>query len=136
MAITSTEIQVEWATADSKSVGAGNTELSDSAAIEAAAFIASVTLKADNNGTPSSDGQVTFEISYTTGDPDVDPDSADEYDTALHTTFLATLDTYLEDPAIKTVPINAAVNAVKIQAVNLAATDGITVSAQILTKEG
>lgn len=137
MAISRSTQQVTWASANSVSVAIGGATNSDIVTLAAATFAAAVTLKADNAGAPASGDTVDFYILRSTGDPDADPDTADEYDSndTLHPVFLKRLDTNTTDPAVATIELPIAAQKVKIRAVNNAASS-VTVSAQIETVEG
>jgi len=134
MAITVTEVQVEWAAADSKSVADGAQELSDAFVINQACFQATIELKADNDGTPASGDTVDFYLNATLGDPD--GAGASEYGTTTQDIHLATLDTNADDPAICTVQIPIPLVGGKIYADNNSAGRAITVSACILEQRG
>lgn len=133
MAITHNEVQVQWSAANSKSISSGSNSTSDAVAIDATAIGATITLKADNDGTPASGDTVDFFILYCNGDPD--GTGSDEYDSVEHATFLARLNTYStdtpgEDPAQITVPIDSnAETGFKVYAVNNSGGRAITVSA-------
>jgi len=132
MAITRTENQVTWPTAaDSKSVAAGGNETSEEFNLDATCVSAQITLKADNSVAPAADDQIDFWLIQTSGDPD--GAGADEFDTVKHVKHLARLDTNLEDPAIKTVPLPIPQKGGKIYAegVTSGSTNAITVSATI-----
>jgi len=88
----------------------------------------SVTVKADNGGTPASGDVVEVRILYTNGDTDAEADSADEYDDPDSVPPVL-LDTYQTDPAVVTLPLMVA-KAYKVHAVSQAASNSITVSAQ------
>ncbi len=120
--------------ADTDSIAAGGNETSDVFTLDATCIAAQIQLKADNSTTPASDDQIDFYLLQTSGDPDVDPDSADEYDTTAHARFLARLDTNEEDPAIITVPIPVPQAHCKIYATGAdsGTTNAITVSAQLV----
>lgn len=128
MAIAKSQTQVEWSTNDTVSVGSGSNSTSDAVSISNTAVAGSLQIKADNAGTPTSGDEVSIKILYTNGDPDVDPDSADEYDTPAHALPIV-LDTNAEDPAIKTIAINTSAKGFKVYADNQAASS-VTVSAQ------
>lgn len=127
MAVTHTEIQVTWSASNSVSVSAASAQTSDIETFDTTAVDAMITLKADNNGTPANGDTVDFYVLYSTGDPD--GASTDEFDTATQGTFLCTLNTAVDDPAIKTVPLRTAASEFKVYAVNNAASNAITVSA-------
>ncbi|MHA2377344.1 MAG: hypothetical protein ACXAB9_14385 [Candidatus Thorarchaeota archaeon] len=136
MTVAQNQLQIEWSTADSVSVSSGSSQTSDAKDFSDTAFDALVTLKADNGGTPASGDTVDFYALLSCGDPDADPDSADEFPNDENDAlFLARLDTNANDPAIATVPIPIA-EAVKIYAYNNAGSNSITVSACILEKTG
>lgn len=131
MAISKNRQQIEWSSSDSTSVSSGSTATSDAVTPSATVFRGSVQIKADNGGTPASGDTLDVYILYTTGDPDADPDSSDEYDTAAHGEYLFELDTNAEDPAIKTAEINVACKGFKIYVENNASSNSITASAQL-----
>lgn len=128
MAISKSQTQVEWSSSASSTITSGNNDTSDVVAISDDAVHGSVQIKADNQGTPTSGDEVEIRILYTLGDPDADPDSADEYDTVEHALPIL-LDTNSEDPAIKTVAIDVAAKSFKVYADNQAASS-VIVSAQ------
>lgn len=130
MAITKNEIQVEWSTADTISVSSGGNQTSDVVTLSAAAFDASLQIKADNAGTPASGDIITGYVLYSYGDPDVDPDSADEFDTIGHAIPFE-LDTNSEDPVIRSIKIDPAAVSLKLYVANGASSNSITVSAQV-----
>lgn len=134
MAIAKTQTQVEWASADTKAVTTGSNATSDAVAIADNAIAGSLTIKADHSGSPASGDEILAYVLYTTGDPDVDPDSADEYDTPGHVLPIV-LDTNTEDPAIKTIPIDPAATGFKLRVENDGAST-ITVSAQYSQQTG
>jgi hypothetical protein len=98
MAIAQNELQVTWSAANSKSVATATSETSDAEAVSSNAISISFELKADHSTTPGADDTVDFYLLPTLGDPD--GASTDEYATAGHAVFLATLDTNTDDPAI------------------------------------
>ena len=134
MAITKAETQIVWSAANNLSISAGSTGTSDAFTFDATSFNATITLKADNNGTPTSGDKVDFYLLYTNGDPD--GTSSDEYDSATQGTWLATLDTNTNDPAQTTVAINPSAKGGKIYAKNNAGSNGITVSATMYETKG
>jgi hypothetical protein len=134
MAITKAETQIVWSAANNLSVSAGSTGTSDAFTFDATSFNATITLKADNNGTPASGDKVDFYLLYTNGDPD--GTSSDEYDSATQGTWLATLDTNTNDPAQTTVSVNPSAKGGKIYAKNNAGSNGITVSATMYETKG
>lgn len=130
MAVTKSLVQVTWSAANNQSVTAAGTATSDAFTFDATSFNAMIQLKADNNGTPASGDKVEFYLLYTAGDPD-GAEVADEYDTTLQGTLLAVLDTFANDPALATVAVNPSAKGGKVYAANKAASNGITVSAQL-----
>jgi len=133
MAVANNEIQVQWDSgSNSKSVTAAGTATSDAFSFSATAVDAQVTLKADNASTPASGDTIEFYLLATCGDPD--GASTDEYpvdsDDGI---LLAVLDTYANDPAVKTVGCPVAKGG-KLHARSTASSNAITVSACINEK--
>ena len=134
MAITKSETQIQWSAANNVSIAASGNATSDAFAFDATSFLAMITLKADNNGTPASGDSVTCYLLYTNGDPD--GTGADEYDTTTQGTLLALLDTNTSDPAQTTVEVCPSAKGGKIYAVNNNASRAITVSATMYETKG
>lgn len=134
MAISKSQTQVEWSGADTKSVSSSGNATSDAVVIADTAIAGSLTIKADHSGSPASGDEILAGILYTTGDPDVDPDSADEYDTPGHALPIV-LDTNTENPAIKTIPVDTSATGFKLFVENDGASS-ITVSAQYSEQTG
>jgi hypothetical protein len=134
MAVGNNELQVLWGEAASKSVAAAATEISDAISFSATTIAATVTLKADNAGTPSSGDTVDVYALLSAGDPDGASDA--EFPAVKeHGLFLFRLNTYGSgfDPAVATTPLTVGV-AVKLLAVSNAASNAIVVSACINEK--
>lgn len=131
MAVSKTERQIKWATANTKSVTAGGNATSDAiGAIVAAEVENTQTVKADNAGTPADGDTIDVYLVQTAGDPDADPDSANEYPDTNHLIFLGQLDTFTSDPAIKTVSFpTVGIEDYKLYVESNAASNSITVSA-------
>lgn len=129
MTMTRSEIQITWAAATSKSVSNGSADTSDEFAFATGAIQASISCKADNDGTPASGDEVEFFLLLTCGDPD--GAGADEYDSVNHGLFVGLADTNTDDPAQFTVSIPASAKGGKLRAVNKSAGRAITVSACI-----
>jgi len=134
MTITKSETQIQWSAANNLSIALSSTGTSDAFTFDGTSFLATITLKADNNTTPSSGDTVTFYLLYTNGDPD--GTGADEYDTTTQGTLLALLDTNTSDPAQVTVAVNPSAKGGKIYAVNNSSTHAITVSATLYETKG
>lgn len=134
MAIRKTQTQVQWAGANSISVASGAGQTSDAVAIADKAIAGSVTIKAKHSAAPVSGDEVRAYVLYTVGDPDADPEAADEYDTHQHA-LPVVLDLNTEDPAQKTVQIDTAATGLKIRVVNDGAA-AVTVSAQYSEQTG
>lgn len=128
MAIAKAQTQVQWAGANLLSVLSGGNGTSDAVPIADAAIAGSLTIKADNDGVPAAGDVLSVYILYSTGDPDADPDAADEYDTYQHVLPIE-LNTFTEDPAIKTIPIDPAATKFQLHVRNAAAS-AVTISAQ------
>lgn len=124
--------------ANSKSVSAGGTATSDALTIPADVVQIAIESKADNDGTPASGDTITMRLLATLGDPDADPDSADEYATSNATSPLCVLDTFGADPSINVAGVSIVPSAIKLHATNASAGRAITVSAQAyyLKKDG
>ena len=133
MAITHATVSVQWAGADSVSVTAGSSQTSTEFNIDDTCVAAAISIKADNSTTPASDDIIYFWLLQTSGDPDADPESADEFDTTGHALLLAVLDTSDEDPAIRTVSLPLPQKGCKLYAEGATAgsTNAVTVSARI-----
>lgn len=118
--------------ADSKSVTSGSNATSDEVSVDADAIMASLVIKADNAGTPASGDTLDVSLLANVGDPDADPDSADEFTSTGHGLHLTRLDTNTDDPAISyNVPLPLPLKGFKLYAENNAASNSITVSAQM-----
>jgi len=135
MTVSASELQVTWDTGnnDSGAIASGGNDLSDAMSFAATAFVASVQIEAQNNGTPAAGDTMDFFIVYTNGD--VAGAGSDTYDTVEHAVFLATLDTNTENNARRTVPIMAASKAFKVYAINNAASNTITAAATVYEKK-
>ena len=134
MAVSKSGTQITWSASNSVSVSNGGNQTSDAVSLASTSFLASVTFKADNAGTPASGDTLDCHILYTTGDPD--GASSDEYDTPSGQTLVAVLDTNEDDPAQITVPINAAAKGFKVYVENNAASNNITASAELYEVSG
>jgi len=138
MAITQTLTRVTWTNTPTSDddVGANSAVSSDVITLAASCVAAQIQLKADNSSaTPAADDYINFYVLQSSGDVDVEPDSADDYDTVNHAIFLARLDTSVEDPALVTVPFPLPQKNFKIYAQGDHAdttTNTITVSAQVI----
>lgn len=134
MAVAKNEIQIKWSSTNSVSVSAGGSQISDAATLSATAFRALVQVKADNAGTPASGDTLDVYALYSAGDPDADPDSADEFDTQPGI-WLGRLDTYATtggaDPALGSWEIFPMAKSIKIRVVNNSGGRSMTVSAQV-----
>jgi len=130
MPITKQSKQVLWAGATSASVAAGAATNSDALAIGQDAIGAIVQIKAVHSGTPAGGDTVDIFALYTAGDPDADPDVADEYDTALHGEHIARLDLASDSPAITTAALDHLAKGVTLRAVNNGAA-AVTIYAQV-----
>lgn len=121
--------------ANSKSIAAAGNATSDLITPDADAVAANLIVKADNDGTPAADDDIEVYILSSTGDPDADPDSVDEFTTTGHARIRAVLETDVEDPAISdviSVPLPITGGGLKVYCKNLSAGRAITVSGQIV----
>jgi len=125
------EIQIEWTGAASVSVGPGANVTSDVFTFSTNGSFAHIQLKAENEGVPAPGDTVDYLLLLTGGDPD--GAGADEYDKFGHALPLGTLDTNVENAALRTVNCPM-VKGGKLYAVNNSAGRDIIVSACILEK--
>ena len=117
--------------ANSKSISAGGNATSDEFNPPATAVEGMLIVKADNDGTVD-DEVVNVKLLASTGDPDADPDSTDEFTTSGHAQTICSLDTTVEDPAIsKPITLPATASGYKLYAANAGSTRAVTVSAQV-----
>lgn len=138
MALTRTESQITWSSADSITLSAATASTSDAFTFDATDGAASIQVDANNAGTPASGDILNVRIAWTTGD--VLGDTADDYDTSEHAQLLMVLDTYGtntpgEDPARKTVDIPTSAKGFKlvVDSPN-AATRNMVVRARVTTQ--
>ena len=133
MAITRGENKVTWSASNSVSVTANSSQTSDIVTIDATTISARITLKVN---AASGDQPMLFWLLESSGDPD--GASTDEYSTSAHGTFLASLDTSVNNPAIKTVNLPLLQKGLKIYADGITASTSIniTVSATITEQKG
>ena len=133
MAITRNQTSVSWPTSVySKSVAAAGFQTSELVTLDATCVDAAITLKADNNSTPASGDTVDFYWAASTGDPDADADSTDEYPTDADNMLpLGTIDTNDTDADKLTVNLPPVPQNGYVYAKNNASSNGITVSAKI-----
>jgi hypothetical protein len=132
MALANNEIQIQWSGANSVSVSAGGNQTSDTFSFSQTAIDAMITLKADNAGTPASGDTVEFYLLATCGDPD--GSGSDEF--PLNNSdgiLLAVLDTYANDPTVRTVACPIAKGG-KLFAKNYSSGRAIAVSACVNEK--
>ena len=111
MALSYNESQVTWSSAASVSLNSASRFDSDAVTLNAGDLAGSVSLSADNAGSPASGDVVNVYVKWSNGD--LLGDSGDDYDTDEHAEFLCQLDTYAtntpgEDPARITVPLSVA----------------------------
>ena len=129
MAVTHNEVDLTWDTGSAtNSLAASTGESSDVLTLNATCVGASITIKADNAGTPASGDTLDCYARYSCGDPD--GDSTDEHDTIGHAVYLGTIDTNSEDPGILTVPLNPNVISLQLYTYNNGASS-MTVSAVV-----
>ena len=131
MAITRTETQVTWSAANSATCGADTSTLSDVVSLDATCWEAQVSLKASNTTTAATDDQIYIWLLQSSGDPD--GTGTAEYDTNLHGLLLGVLDTFKEQPAIKTAQIPLPQENLKFfaEGTSTGSTNAIVVSATI-----
>lgn len=131
MALSPNKVQVKWSTSNSVSVSAGGTQTSDEVLVSETSVSRELMIKVDNGGTPAPGDTIEIRLLMNAGDPDADPDSADEFGTSGNADVLAVLDTNAEDPVIYgPVPVPFG-ESFKVHATSNAASNSITVSAQM-----
>lgn len=131
MAVSRSEVQVQWSSSDSVSVTAAGNQTSDAATLQSSLLGGSVQLKADNAGTPSDGDTIDFYLLPTLGDPD--GSGSDEYPAGDdHGIYLGTIDTYAQDGDNLVVALPVLCKSAKIYAKSNASSNAITVSACIL----
>lgn len=134
MAITRTETQVTWPTAQNSATITGNSgnpvnQLSEEVTLDDTCVSAIITMKADHTATPQAGDNVVFYAMATAGDPD--GASTDEFpSTEPEGIFLAYLDVGANDPSVVTAVLPP-FKKLKILAVSRVY-NNVTVSATIL----
>jgi len=132
MALANNEIQIQWSSANNASVSAGGNQTSDAFSFSQTAIDAMITLKADNAGTPAGGDMVEFYLLATCGDPD--GAGSDEFPPNNNDgILLAALDTYANNPSIRTVACPIAKGG-KLFAKNCSSGRAVTVSACVNEK--
>jgi hypothetical protein len=134
MTISTVEHKIYWTASQTSSISSGGNKTSDTASFTSTLIDLSISLKADNDGTPATGDTVDCYFLPTLGDPD--GSGTAEYTTTGHGIFLARLDTITEDPAITVVRLNPTVQAMRLYCVNNSSGRAITVSATMYEKLG
>ena len=135
MAITRNQTQVTWSAASTLSVTSATEVVSDVITLDDTCVALSITLSADNAGTPASGDTAVWRIQWSNGD--VLANTGDDYDTSEHAQFLAQLDTFAtntpgEDPARMTVTVTPVSKKFKLACTCAnAATRNVTIAARI-----
>ena len=109
MASSINEQQILWASASSTTLNTASRVDSDAVVLNVEDWDASLSISADNAGTPASGDTVDVYVKWSNGD--LLGDTGNDYDTDEHAQFVCRLDTYSantpgEDPARRTVPLN------------------------------
>lgn len=123
--------------ANSKSIAFGNDATSDLIMPDADAVSAQLMVKAKNDGAPAAGDDIGVHLLISTGDPDADPDTTNEFTTVGHADVKATLETDVEDPAISnaiSIPLPMT-GGYKVYCKNLSAGRAITVSGQVVEQD-
>ena len=131
MPLSRNETKVLFSSANSVSISAAGSNVSDAVSLDTTCVDAAITVKADNAGTPAAGDTVDVYVLLSAGDPD-GAAVADEFASAdgVHSQFLCQLDTNTSNPAIITAPYQAVPQAGKLYAVNNGASP-VTFSAVI-----
>jgi hypothetical protein len=136
MAITTT--QVLWSSAATLTVSSATEVVSDVIDFSSYALGQPISfqLNANNSTTPVAGDTAVWRIRWTNGDVENDGAGDDDYDTAEHAEYLATLDTVVgntpgEDPAIRTYGCSIAGKKAQLGCICVnAGTRSITISAR------
>lgn len=135
MALTQQRLQVTFAAANSVSVASGGgSQESDTITLDPTCINASATIKADSAaGTPTATDILYVYYNGSCGDPDAEPDVADEFaGVPANMRLIGVIDCSDEDPGVKTVYLPASPKTAKIMAVTKSdSTAAITFSMQI-----
>lgn len=135
MAITRNQTQVTWSSASTLSVTSATEVVSDVITLDDTCVALSITLSADNAGTPASGDTAVWRIQWSNGD--VLANTGDDYDTSEHAQFLVQLDTFAtntpgEDPARMSVPVSPTSKKFRLACTCVnAATRNVTIAARI-----
>lgn len=131
MALTKPRKKVLFGAANSVVITTGSNNISDLITTDDTCIEASITLKADNAGTPVLGDTVDVYILKSSGDPD-GAAVADEFASAdlSHATFLGQIDTFVTDPGIIDIPFPVVPANSKLYAINNSA-GSVTFSAVI-----
>lgn len=128
------ETQVLFSTAVTGSCATSSNLTSDTITFDVDTVMAQVSVKVDFSATPAAGDVMDIYLKRTSGDPDADPDSADEYDSDLMGLPIMSIDGTVSDPGVMTRDIPVATVTGKLFFVNQSATNSATVSAQIAGK--
>ena len=135
MAITRAQTDVTWDTGSySNSLAAATGEASDVTSLNATCIQASITVKADNNGTPAAGDTLEVWLLASAGDPDAASPGTIEYPTDRDDgQFIGLMDVSAasKDPVRSTFPLPVVPYRFKIYCYNNASSNGITHSAVI-----
>lgn len=137
MASSRNETGITWSSAAYIDITSGSNATSDAFAFNVEDWDASLTLYADNQGTPASGDTLDVYVEWTSGS--VDGSAGDDYDTAKGAKWVARLNTYStdadgEDPQQKTIELsNVAAKGLKVYAKNNSGGRTIRLRAEIST---
>ena len=110
MGLGRTEQQITWSAANTKTLSAATRSDSDEVVIDSTCVAISLSIRVDNQGTPTAGDVLNCYIKWSNGDLDAGG-GANDYDSDEHAMWLMVLDTVTantpgEDPATKTIPID------------------------------
>jgi hypothetical protein len=137
MASSRNETALAWSSVAYVDITSGSNATSDAFTFNIEDWDASLTLYADNQGTPASGDTLDVYVEWTSGS--VDGSAGDDYDTAKGAQWVARLNTYStdsdgEDPQQKTVQLpNIAAKGLKVYAKNNSGGRTIRLRAEIST---
>lgn len=130
MASSRNATEIQWSASGSVSISASSNATSDVFTFNAEDWDASITVKADNDGTAASGDTIDCYLLWSY--------DGTNFDTVEHAQHLGRLNTYAsdtpgEDPVQRTWQIPTAAAAFKLYTVNNAGSNSITVTADVVT---
>lgn len=138
MASSINEAQITWSASSSITVSSATMQVSDAVTLNVEDWDGSISVSADNQGTPASGDTCDVYVLWSNGD--LLGDTGNDYDTVEHAQFIGRVDTYTantpgEDPARRTWQLDlSGKTALKIGVIcSNAATRNVVVRARLNT---